>query len=121
MALIQRPRISGKKCCSVGGGGAQHAALRVHIRIEYNLAFLYTHPFDKGDNSGVLGWEVLNGCYVSCERATRYFFGELIITEELVFLIVANLFFAQRRKLEQLQQLAVVHLSITMAEAACEL
>ena len=49
------------------------------------------------------------------------FFGELIITEELVFLIVANLFFAQRRKLEQLQQLAVVHLSIAMAEAACEL
>ena len=54
MALIQQPRISGKKCCSVGGGGAQHAALRVHIRIEYNLAFLYTHPFDKGNNSGVL-------------------------------------------------------------------
>ena len=62
----------------------------------------------------------MNGCYVSCERATCYFFGELIITEELVFLIVANLFFAQRRKLEQLQQLAVVHLSIAMAEAACE-
>ena len=64
----------------------------------------------------------MNGCYVSCEHATRYFFGELIITEELVILIVTN-FFAQKRKLEQLQQLAVclVHLSIAMAEAACEL
>ena len=55
MPLIQWPGISGKKCCSVGGGGAQHAALRVHISIEYNPAFLYTHPLDKGDNSGVLG------------------------------------------------------------------
>ena len=52
-----------------------------------------------------------------------FFFGELIITEELVILIVTKFFFAQRRKLEQLQQLAVcvVHLSIAMAEAACEL
>ena len=100
MALIQRPRISGKKCCSVGGGGAQHAALRVHIRIEYNLAFLYTHPFDKGDNSGVLGFERLG--IVSCERATRYFFWRthhyrgvsLSHCRKFVFV-----FFVQRRKL----------------------
>ena len=56
MALIQRPGISGKKCCSVGGGGAQHAALRVHIHIEIQTSLSYIPIlFDKGDNSGVLG------------------------------------------------------------------